>query len=101
MPDHLSPDKRDERMRLRPPTVTDAEKPLRRRVAMAYRTAREAMRSHEAAIDTAEAVYFEAHPEAMADRLEASARVNEMIASAIQAGPKWFWKNVRARYADQ
>jgi hypothetical protein len=29
---------------------------------MAYRTAREAMRSHEAAIDAAEAVYFEAHP---------------------------------------
>jgi hypothetical protein len=91
----------DDLARLRPPTVTEAEKPLRRRVAMAYRTAREAMLSHEAAGDAAEAVYFKAHPEAMADRLAASARVNELIASAIQTDPKWFWKNVRARYADQ
>jgi hypothetical protein len=78
---------------LSPPIVADAEKPLRRQVAMAYRTAREAMLSHEAAID---AVYFEAHPQAMADSLAASARVNELIASAHQADPKWFWKNVRA-----
>jgi hypothetical protein len=61
---------------------------------MAYRTAREAMRSHEAAIDAAEAVYFEAHPEAAADRLAASARVNELIAPAINIDPVWFWKNV-------
>jgi hypothetical protein len=54
------------------------------------------MLSHEAAIDAAEAVYFKAHPEAAADRLAASARVNELIASAIQVDPKWFWKNVRA-----
>src|SRR5258707_8833625 len=99
MANHQQPP--DDPSRLRPPTVTDAEKPLRRQVAMAYRTAREAMLSHEDAIDAAEAVYFEAHPEALADRLAASARVNELIASAIQADPKWFWKNVRARYADQ
>src|SRR5260221_12297466 len=79
---------------LAPPTVTEAEKPLRRQVAMAYRTSREAMRSHEAAIDAAEAVYFEAHPEAAADRLAASARVNELIAPAINIDPVWFWKNV-------
>jgi hypothetical protein len=54
------------------------------------------MRSHEAAIDAAEAVYFKAHPEATTDRLAASARINELIASALQADPKWFWKNVRA-----
>jgi hypothetical protein len=86
----------DDPLRLGPPTVTDAEKPLRRQVAMAYRTAREAMLSHEAAIDAAEAVYFEAHPEAAADRLAASARVNELIASAINIDPVWFWKNVPA-----
>jgi hypothetical protein len=86
----------DDLARLQPPTVTEAEKPLRRRVAMAYRTARKAMLSHEAAIDAAEAVYLEAHPESLANRLAASARVNELIASAIQADPKWFWKNVRA-----
>jgi hypothetical protein len=59
------------------------------------------MLSHEAAIDAVEAVHFEAHPEAVGDRLAASARSNEMIASAIQIDPLWFWKNVRARYAAQ
>jgi hypothetical protein len=71
MPNRSPPDGYDDLARLRPPTVTDAEKPLRRQVAMAYRTARAAMLSHEAAIDAAEAVYFEAHPEAAADRLAA------------------------------
>ena len=80
--------------RLRPPTVTEAAKPLRRQVAMAYRTAREGGLSHHAALDAAEAVYFKAHPEAAADRLAASARINEMISSAIQVDAQWFWKNV-------
>src|SRR5258708_22167124 len=88
MPNRSPPDRYDDLARLRPPTVTDAEKPLRRQVAMAYRTAREAMLSHEDVIDAADAVYFEAHPEAMADRLAASARINEMIASAIRIDPK-------------
>jgi hypothetical protein len=94
MTDRPPPDTSD-LARLRPPTVTDAEKPLRRAVAMAYRTGREAGRSHHDALDAAEAVYFQAHPEALADRLAASARINEMIASAINVDPKWFWKNVR------
>ena len=64
---------------------------------MAYRTGREAGRSHHDALDAAEAVYFQAHPEALADRLAASARINEMIASAINVDPEWFWKNVRRR----
>jgi hypothetical protein len=66
---------------------------------MAYRSAREAGLSHHHALDAAEAAYFQARPEALADRLEASAHVNGMIASAIQVDPKWFWKNVRAQYA--
>jgi len=32
----------------------------------------------------------------MGDPLAASARINEMIASAIRVNPEWFWKNVRA-----
>jgi hypothetical protein len=80
---------------LSPPTVTDAEKPLRCKVAMAYHSAREAGVSHHDALDAAEAVYFQAHPDALAARLEASAHINEMIASAINVDPKWFWKNVR------
>jgi hypothetical protein len=80
---------------LSPATVADADKPLRREVAMAYRTAREAGHSHHDALTAAKAVYFRAHPEAIADQLEASARMNEMIASAIQADARWFWKNMR------
>jgi hypothetical protein len=76
-----------------PAAGADADKPLRRQVAMAYRAAREAMLSHEDAIDAAEAVYFEAHPEAMADRLAASARVSEMVAAAFNVHLKWLWKN--------
>ena len=79
----------DDLARLSPPTVSEAEKPLRRQVAMAYRTAREAMLSHLGALNAAEAIYFNAHPEAAADSLAASARINEMIASAIQADPQW------------
>src|SRR6266404_5676443 len=36
---------------LSPPTVTEGEKPLRREVAMAYRTVLEAGRSHHAALE--------------------------------------------------
>jgi hypothetical protein len=96
MPDRLLPDERDDRMSLRPPTVSAADKPLRQQVAMAYRTAREAGVSHHHALDAAEAAYFQAHPETLADRLAASAHTNEMIASAIRIDPKWFWKNVCA-----
>jgi hypothetical protein len=39
---------------------------------MAYRTVREAGGSHHDALDAAEAVYFQARPEALADNLEAS-----------------------------
>jgi hypothetical protein len=85
----------DDLARLRPPTVSEAEKPLRRRVAMAYRTGREATFSHQGALNAAEMIYFNAHPEAAADKLAASARINEMIASAIQIDPQWFWKNLR------
>ena len=77
MPSRQPPNIGDDLARLRPPTVTDAEKPLRRQVAMAYRTARETMLSHEAAIDAAEAVYFEAHPEAAVFQFEVQQRLNK------------------------
>jgi hypothetical protein len=63
---------------------------------MAYRTAREMDRSHHAAIAMAEAAYTAARPEARADPGAASARINEMIAAAINTDPTWFWKNIRS-----
>jgi hypothetical protein len=41
-------------------------------------------------------LFFQAHPEALADKLAASARVNGLIASAVSVDPQSFWKNVRA-----
>jgi hypothetical protein len=40
---------------------------------------------------------FPAREAAMFAYLEASARVAEMIASAINVDPEWFWKNMRRR----
>jgi hypothetical protein len=73
----------------------DADNPLHRTVAMAYRSAREAGHSHDHAVDAAEAVYFQALPEELTDRLGASARIDAMIASAINFDACWFWKNMR------
>jgi len=53
-------------------------------------------RSHHAAVAMAEAAYTAARPEAHADPGAASARINEMIASAINTDPTWFWKNIRS-----
>jgi hypothetical protein len=53
----------DDLARIRPSTVTDAETLLRWAVAMAYRTGRDAGRSHHDALDAAEADYCQAHPE--------------------------------------
>ena len=44
---------------------------------MANRTAREAGRLHQAALDAARVVYAQARPEAMGDRLAVSARLRD------------------------
>lgn len=80
---------------LRPPTITEAERPLRRTVALAYRSARQAGRSHHAALEEAETAYLAARHEAAGDPGEMSTRVNEMIASAINVDLKWFWQGVQ------
>jgi hypothetical protein len=50
-------------MPIGPPQISAKDKPLRRKVALAYRTAREAGKSHDRAFDAAMTVYLEAHPE--------------------------------------
>ena len=62
---------------------------------MAYRTAREAGKSHDRAFDAAMTVYLEARPEAKTERLAASETVAVMISSAVSADPAWFWRNVK------
>jgi len=84
MPDRPPLDRHDGLPWVRPPTITDAEKPLRRAVAMAYRSGREAGRSRHDALDAAEAAFFLAQAGAITDRLDALANVYAMIASAIQ-----------------
>jgi hypothetical protein len=78
---------------IQPPHVDEADKPLRREVAMAYRSAREAGQGHASAYQAAMAVYCAARPGE--PRLAASERVYAMIASAINIDPAWFWKNLR------
>jgi hypothetical protein len=75
-----------------PPHVSEADKPLRRVVALAYRSARQAGKSHRDAYDEAMAVYAATRPGEA--HLAAASRVAEMIASAINIDPAWFWKNV-------
>jgi beta-glucosidase-like glycosyl hydrolase len=75
------------------PWVTDADKPLRRIVAMAYRAAREAGKEEHDAFEAAMIAYNKERPGE--DRIAASERVAEMIASAVRVDPVWFWKNVR------
>jgi hypothetical protein len=77
---------------IQPPHVDEADKPLRREVAMAYRSAREAGQGHASAYQAAMAVYCAARPGE--PRLAASERVYAMIASAINIDPAWFWKDV-------
>jgi hypothetical protein len=43
--------------------LSPKDRPLRRKVAMAYRTAREAGKSHDRAFEAAMTVYLEARPE--------------------------------------
>jgi Glu-tRNA(Gln) amidotransferase subunit E-like FAD-binding protein len=78
---------------LSPPWVTEADKPLRRIVAMAYRATREAGKEERDAFEDAMTAYNRERPGE--ERLATSARVAEMIASAVRVDPVWFWKNVR------
>ena len=78
------------------PIVAGSKVLLRRAVAMVYRTARQAGWLHDAALDPAMEVYYEARPEACADPSEASHRVMQLISSAVRVDPTWFWKNVRS-----
>jgi hypothetical protein len=47
---------------------------------------------HHRAYEAARAKYLELDADAPSDRLEASARVSEMIAFAIRVNTRWFWE---------
>ena len=78
---------------IQPPHVDDSDKPLRREMAMAYRSAREAGEGDLMAREAAMAVYRRARPGE--PQLAASEWVAEMIASAVLVDPAWFRKKVR------
>jgi hypothetical protein len=82
-------------MSIGPPHVDPKDRPLRRKVAMAYRTAREAGKSHDRAFQAAMTVYFEARPEEKTDQAAASHKVAVMISAAISVDPEWFWQNLK------
>ena len=62
-------------MPIGPPQISAKDKPLRRKVALAYRTAREAGKSHDRAFHAAMTVYFEARPEEKTDQIAVSEKV--------------------------
>jgi hypothetical protein len=80
-------------MSLGPPQIPTKDKPLRRKVAMAYRTAREAGKSHDRAFQAA--MTLEVRPEEKTDQATASHKVAVMISSAVSVDPEWFWQSVR------
>jgi hypothetical protein len=80
-----------------PAYVPPDRRELRRKVALAYRDGMTTGMSHHSSWERAFSVYADAEPEKAADRIAASYEVNIMIASAINADPKWFWRPVRER----
>ena len=82
-------------MSIAPPKISAKDKPLRRKVALAYRTAREAGKSHDQGLHAAMTVYFEARPEEKTDQIVVSEKVALMISSAVSVDPEWFWQNVK------
>jgi hypothetical protein len=87
-------------MSIGPPQISAKDKPLQRKVGLAYRTAREAGKSHDTAFHAAVTVYLEARPEEKTDQRATSERatsekVAAMISSAVSVDPERFWQSVR------
>ena len=82
-------------MSIRPPHISPEDRPLRRKVALAYRSTREAGRSHHDAMAVAMTAYFEERPDEYSNPTAASDRVAVMISSAVSVDPEWFWQSVR------
>jgi hypothetical protein len=79
------------------PPVAAADRAVLREVALAYRR-RLRMAGSSAAIarEGALAHHLELRRVARADRLGASARVAQLIVSAVAADPRWFWRGLDA-----
>ena len=82
---------------MRPPHISLEDSSLRRRVALAYRTTREAGGSHDDAMGHAMMAYFDERPDEYSNPTAASDRVAVMISSAVSADPEWFWQSVKGR----
>ena len=77
------------------PQVLPNDHPIRRKVALAYRTTREAGGSHHDAMGHAMAAYFDERPDEYSNPTAASDRVAAMISSAVRVDSEWFWQSVR------
>ena len=77
------------------PHVLPNDHPIRRKVALAYRSTREAGGSHNDAMGFAMTAYYEERPEARADQVAASHQVAIFISSAISSDSDWLWKNTK------
>src|SRR5262249_24080116 len=80
-------------MSIRPPHVSPNQHPIRRKVALAYRSTREAGGSHRDALAFAMTAYFDERPDEYSNPTAASDRVAAMISSAVSVDPEWFWQD--------
>jgi hypothetical protein len=81
--------------RLLRPSLLICDLAFRRKVALAYRTAREAGKSHHRAFHATMSVYLEVRLEEKADQRTTSEKVAAMRSSAVSVDPEWFWRGVR------
>ena len=80
---------------MRPTHISAEDSSLRRRVALAYRTTREAGGSHDDAMGHAMMAYFDERPDEYSNPTAASDRVAAMLSSSISVDPGRFWRSVR------
>ena len=79
-------------MTLKPGHLHEEQRKILRAVALTYRRTRRAGKHQNEAVNAAIAEYRRLSPSATGDRLAVSGEVNRMIAAAINADPRWFWR---------
>lgn len=75
-----------------PEHLPEAQRPILRAVALAYRRAKRAGLDEQASFEAALAEYRRVDKAAPADRVAASHQVGIMIAAAVNANIRWFWQ---------
>jgi len=68
------------------------QRAILREVALAYRRAKRAGMAEHGCYEAALATYRRLDPKAAQDQIDASYQVGVMIAAAVNANVRWFWR---------